>query len=132
MQNLADISFELLLETGLAASGDTKTLIGWKRAGNELPEKLANIIGQEWIDSLMIPKITTKMDNPSLFIQKHADLLLLKIQKEFGGLQTFNEISNASIFIICIALHLARCLGANPKEISEHWIKTAKSHGAKE
>jgi arginyl-tRNA synthetase len=32
--------------------------------------------------------------------------------------------------MIGVALHLARGLGANTKEIAEHWIETAKSHGA--
>ncbi len=31
-----------------------------------------------------------------------------------------------------VALHLARGLGANQKTISEHWIETAKKHGAQE
>ena len=45
MQNLADIAFELLLDTGLAESGDTKTLPLWRKMGNELPEVLADRIG---------------------------------------------------------------------------------------
>jgi hypothetical protein len=29
-----------------------------------------------------------------------------------------------------LALHLGRGLGANPAELAELWIKTAKEHGA--
>jgi len=29
-----------------------------------------------------------------------------------------------------LALHLGRGLGANSAELAEHWIKTAKEHGA--
>lgn len=130
MQNIADISFELLLESGLSESGDTKTLAGWREIGNEAPEVLTERIGQEWIDSLMIPNIDT--NDPMSFVQKHKDLLLLKAQEEFGSLQTFQEVQQASILIIGIALHLARGLGADVKGISEHWIEIAKSHGAKE
>ena len=130
MQNIADIGFELLLDYGLAASGDRKTLRIWKEIGNELPEVLAERIGKEWIDCLMIPEITNKIDSPSSFVHKHNNLLLLKAQKKFGSLQTNKELHEASVLMIGVALHLARGLGANTKEIAEHWIETAKSHGA--
>ncbi len=132
MQNIADIAFELLLDSGLAASGDTKTLALWREMGNELPELLAERIGEEWIDCLMIPAITDEIQNPIDFAQKHNDLLLLKAQEKFGSLQTNQELHEASVLIMGVALHLARGLGADPKGISEHWIETAKSHGAKE
>ena len=132
MQNLADIAFELLLDSGLAASGDTKTLAVWREIGNELPEILAARIGEEWIDCLMLPPINNDAENPITFAQKHNDLLLLKAQEKFGNLKTPQELHEASVLIMGVALHLAKGLGADTKEISEHWIETAKSHGAKE
>ena len=132
MQNIADIGFELLLDSGLAESGDTKTLALWREIGNEPPELLAERIGQEWIDCLMIPAINDDTESPIAFAQKHNDLLLLKAQEKFGSLQTLQELHEASVLIIGVALHLARGLGADTKGISEHWIETAKSHGAKE
>ncbi|WP_341220639.1 YkgJ family cysteine cluster protein [Polaribacter atrinae] len=132
MQNIADIAFELLLDSGLSASGDTKTLALWREMGNELPEKLAERIGKDWIDSLMIPKITNVVENPIEFIQKHNDLLLIKAQESFGSLQTFDQVREACVLIMGVALHLSRGLGADTKGIAELWIETAKSHGAKE
>ncbi len=132
MQNIADIGFELLLDSGLAESGDTKTLAAWRVIGNELPELLVERIGQEWIDYLMIPTITNEYEDPISFAQKHNDLLLEKVQEKFGSLQTLHELHEASVLLIGVALHLARGLGVDTKEISEHWIETAKSHGAKE
>ena len=130
MQNLADIAFELLLDTGLAESGDTKTLPLWRKAGNELPETLADSIGQEWMDVLMLPEITDEIEDPVAFARKHNDILLLKAQQQFGNLQTNQELHKASILIMGVALHLARGIGADPKALSEHWIATAKNHGA--
>jgi Fe-S-cluster containining protein len=132
MQSLADSAFELLLDTGLAESGDTETLPMWRKMGSMLPEILADRIGQEWMDSLMIPEISDKLADPVLFARKHADLLQLKAQEKFGALQTNQEIRNACVFIMGIALHLARGLGANPEILAEHWIVTAKNHGAVE
>jgi hypothetical protein len=31
-----------------------------------------------------------------------------------------------------VALHLSRGLGANPKDLAEHWIDIAKNHGGLE
>ncbi len=130
MQNIADMAFELLLETGLAGSGDQKTLPLWRKMGNELPEELAERIGHEWLDCLLIPEILD--DDPIIFTQKHNDLLQLKAQEKFGALQTNQELHEASVLIMGVALHLARGLGANPKILAEHWIATAKNHGAQE
>ena len=132
MQNIADIGFELFLETGLSESGDIKTLALWRVMGNELPELLAERIGKDWIDALMLPNIVELSDDPVQFAQKHNELLLIKAQEEFGALQTFEELHTASVLLIGVALHLARALGADPKSISEHWIETAISHGAVE
>lgn len=130
MQNIADIAFELLLDTGLAESGDKATLPLWREMGNELPEVLAERIGTEWIDCLMIPEISD--NNSSAFVEKHNELLQLKIQEQFGSSQTHKEIREASVLVMGIALHLARGLGANPKDLAELWIDTAKSYGAQE
>ena len=132
MQNLADNAFMLLLDTGLAESGDKETLPLWRKMGNELPKILANRIGQEWIDNLMIPEIFDHIDDPISFVRMHNDLLQLKIQERFGALQTNQKLHEASVLVMGIALHLARGLGANPEILVEHWIDTAKNHGAME
>jgi len=131
MQNLADIAFELLIDTGLAQSGDKKTLPMWRKMGNEQPEILAERIGNKWIDILTIPEIETALDS-NLFILKHTDLLQQKVQETFGALQTFEEIHKASVLIMHVALNLARGLGANREVLVEHWIEIAKNNGALE
>ena len=132
MQNLADIAFVLLLDSGLAESGDKKTLSFWRKMGNELPEELVDRIGHDWIDCLMLPEIYDDLEDPILFVKKHNELLQIKIQEKFGALQTNQELHDASVLIMGIALYLARGIGANPKDLSEHWIDTAKNHGALE
>lgn len=132
MQNLADIAFVLLLETGLAESGDKETLPLWRKMGNEPPEVLADRIGQEWMDCLMLPEISDDLEDPISFARKHNDLLQIKAQEKFGVLQTNHEFHEASVLIMGVALHLARGIGANPKILAEHWIDTAKNHGALE
>ncbi|PKH50479.1 zinc/iron-chelating domain-containing protein [Tenacibaculum sp. Bg11-29] len=131
MQNIADIAFELLLDSGLAESGDTKTLATWRVIGDESPELVSERIGEDWMNYLMTPTIDTT-NNPITFAQKHNNLLQLKAQEEFGNLQTFNELHDASVLMVGVALHLARGLGADVKGISEHWIEIAKNNGAKE
>jgi len=132
MQNIADIAFELLIDSGLSSSGDKKTLPLWREMANELPELLAARIGQEWIDCLMIPTISNEIQDPIIFTQQHNEILLLKAQEKFGTLTTIQEFHGASVLIMGVALHLARGLGADQKTIAEHWITTAKNHGAQE
>lgn len=132
MQNLADIALVLLLDTGLAESGDKQTLPLWRKIGNEPPEALAERIGAEWIDCLMIPEISDDLEDPVSFTRKHNELLQSKAQEKFGTLQTNHELHEASVLIMGVALHLARGIGANPAILAEHWINTAKNHGALE
>lgn len=132
MQNIADMAFELLLDSGLSASGETRTLAAWRILGTDAPDILAKKIGEEWINCLMIPAITEEIDNPVSFAQKHNDLIELKAQETFGAVKTDQELHEASVLIMGIALLLSRGLGADTKGIAEHWIEIAKSHGAKE
>lgn len=132
MQDIADIAFELLLETGLAQSGDKKTLKLWRKMGNESPELLAERIGSEWIDYLMIPEILADREDPISFVRKHHELLQLKAQEKFGALQSNHEFHEASVLIMGVALHLARGIGADPQTLADHWINIAINNGAKE
>lgn len=131
-QSLADIAFELLLDTGLAESGDTKTLPQWRKIGKVDLGILADIIGQEWIDALTIPQNLENIEDPILFVSKHNDFLRLKMQTEFGALQSFQELHEASVLCMGIAIYLACSVGANPELLAEHWVEIAKKYGALE
>ena len=132
MQNIADIAFELLLDTGLSESGDKKTLASWRVMGNKLPQDLVNTIGQDWLNTLMTPIINEDVPDPIIFTEKHNEILMLKAQEQFGSLTTNEELHQASVLMMAVALHLAKAIGADPKSMSELWIDTAKKHGAQE
>ena len=131
MQDLADIAFALLLDSGLAESGDCGTLAAWRQMGQEHPDKLESRISNEWMECLMVPDISYTSD-PVLFSQRHNELLQEKLQYTCNDLHTLREMSEASVLTMAMALHLARALGANPELLSEHWIDIAKQHGALE
>ena len=132
VEHIADIAFELLLDTSLAPSGDKNTLPLWRKMGIELPEELTARIGPEWIDCLMLPDIHDDLEDPTSFARKHYDLLQLKAQEQFGTLKANQELHEASVLIMGVALHLSRGIGADPKVLAEHWIDIAKHHGALE
>lgn len=131
MQRLADGAFVLLLESGLAASGDLLTLRLWRELGKELPGNLAQRLGPEWIDRLMLPDLIG-LDDPAGFSRCHHDMLQLRAQRSFGKLSDAAALREASGVMMGLALHLGRGLGAHPAELAEHWIATAKKHGARE
>ncbi len=130
MQELADSAFALLLDSGLAASGDRQTLRLWREMGGQGPEQLQDRLGPEWIDLLMLPELTDDLHDPLAFFRLHHDLLLSKAQGSFGTLDNAADLRSASVLMMGLALHLGRGLGAEPAELAEHWIATAKGHGA--
>jgi hypothetical protein len=98
--------------------------------GREMPEQLQDRLGPEWIDLLMIPELADSLHDSTAFSRQHHDLLLLKAQGSFGTLDNVTDFRKASVVLMGLALHLGRGLGADPAELAEHWIKTAKDHGA--
>jgi len=132
MQRLADGAFALLLESGLAASGDRLTLRLWRELGSDDPDHLAKRLGPEWIDRLMLPDLRDGLDDPKAFSLQHHDMLQAQAQTSFGNLGDVAILREASGLMMGLALHLGRGLGANPAELAEHWIVTAKNLGALE
>jgi uncharacterized protein len=53
MKSLVDGAFSMLIDSGLAATGDQETLTLWHLMGQESPEALIERLGAEWIDRLM-------------------------------------------------------------------------------
>jgi Fe-S-cluster containining protein len=132
MQRLADAAFALLLESGLAASGDRLTLRLWREMGRHNPERLAKRLGPEWIDRLMLPDLSDVLNDPAAFSARHYNMLQSQAQTSFGRLGDAAKLCEASGLMMGMALHLGRGLGANPIELSEHWIVTATKLGARE
>jgi len=132
MQNIADGAFVLLLESGLADSGDRKTLGLWRKMGSEKPEQLTERIGSLWIDRLMLPELAGSHKDPIDFASRHYDLLISKAEESFGSLDDLSGYREASVLMMGLALHLGRSLGAQPSELAEKWIAVAKQNGARE
>ncbi|MGB1040593.1 MAG: YkgJ family cysteine cluster protein [Flavobacteriales bacterium] len=127
MQQLADIAFELFLDSGLAESGNTETITQWQLMGELTPDELFSKIKSDWQELLQFPEIR-ELENPVQFASQHSELLMTKAQNEFGVITTLEELQQASILTMAIALHLARSIGADPTALAEHWVETAKSH----
>lgn len=132
VQNIADIAFELLLDTGLAASGDTRTLQLWRRAGEETPDRLQEHLPKVWLDLILYPELEVKEEDPISFISKHNDLFQQEVQEVFGSSGSKQEFHDASVLMLRSALLLASSIGANSKDLAELWISIAKNHGANE
>lgn len=132
MQNIADIAFTLLLDTGLSESGETQTLSAWRKYGNANSDELVEKIGNEWIEYLMLPDLSEHLQDPVSFVKIHNEQLQTLAQEKFGALTALQELHEASVLMMTLALYLARALGANPQILAEHWIVVAKENGALE
>jgi Fe-S-cluster containining protein len=131
MQNLAENAFALLLDSGLAATGETKTLSMWRELGKADSKALAERIGEEWLTALLLPTIDS-FDNAETFADVHNEYLQVKAQEQFGSLESHHAFHEASVLMMSLALYLARALGAYPESLSEHWIEEAKGFAASE
>ncbi|HEY6914243.1 MAG TPA: YkgJ family cysteine cluster protein [Paludibacter sp.] len=132
VQLLADVAFELLLDSGLAESGDKETLRQWRLMANESPEQLAERIGQSWLDQLTIPDVNPDIEQPQLFCEQHVTIIQEQLQASFGNVQTLEEIQKASVLVMALALFLSVAVGANPLLLANHWIEIAKNNRAQE
>lgn len=132
VQLLADIAFELLLDSGLAKSGDKGTLQQWRLMANESPEQLAERIGQDWLDHLTIPNLDINIQQPQLFCEQHVILLQQVLQKSLEDTQTIVEFQEAAVLVMAMALFLSIAVGAEPRLLVSHWIDIAKNNGAQE
>jgi hypothetical protein len=132
MQRLADGAFVLLLESGLAASGDKLTLRGWRSAGRLHPKQRAQQLPSHWLDRLMLPDLTIPLTDPQTFATVHHDILQSEAQKAFAYCQSKDDLRAASCLMFSLALHLGRGLGSDSEHLADRWIATAKKHGAHE
>lgn len=132
LQTLADIAFELLLESGLAKSDRNATLQQWQLMGNESPDQLAERIGQNWLNNLTIPVISHNIHQPELFCNQHALLLQEHLQASFGNAHTVEELHKATVLVMALALLLSISIGTEPRLLVNHWIDIARNNGAQE
>jgi len=132
VQLLADIAFEVLLDSGLEKSGDTKTLQQWRLMANESPEQLAERIGRKWLNYLITPDLSLDIQQPQLFIEQHSVLLQHHFQTSFGNAQTPEELHEAAVLVMALALLLSIAVGAESRLLVRHWINIAKNNGAQE
>lgn len=132
MQQLADGAFVLLLESGLAASGDKQTLRGWRESGKAHPKERAKRIPLEWMDRLTLPGLDDRLDDPKGFAKAHHDQLQQAAQQAFASQSTKDSLREASCLMMALALHLGRGLGSDVEQLADRWITTAKKHGARE
>lgn len=132
MQNLADIAFTILLETGLSESGDTATLTQWRKSGLLNGEELALLLPTEWQEALIVPSISLDKTDVQSFIEAHNERMQEQAQWLVNGLSSMNDFHEAAVLMMRMAFFLARSLGADSTALSEMWIDVAKENGAKE
>lgn len=130
MQNLADIAFTLLLETGLSVSGDRATLKQWRKSGLLNGEQLAQLLPIEWQEALITPSISLDKTDVQSFIEAHNERLQKQAQLHVNDLSSMNDFHEAAVLMMRMALFLARSLGADSSALSEMWIDVAKENGA--
>jgi Fe-S-cluster containining protein len=130
MQDLADGALVLLLDSGLAASGDRATLPRWRKLGGQDHAARAAGLPSAWFDRLTAPGLP--VDDSGAFVSAHRDLLQDHAQTSFARLSTPEALHDAACLMMALSLHLGRALGIDTVTLATRWIAVAKEHGAKE
>ncbi len=131
--SLGDGALVLLIDSGLAATGDRRTLAAWRRLATAAPE--AWHTGEtadwpRWRDRLLSPGQPFEPE-PGGFVARHAAALQVAAQTAFGALATADALHQAAVTMMALALLLAETLGADRAHLGETWIRTARHHGAR-
>ncbi len=132
MAELAEGALVVLLESGLAASGDRTVLRGWRKLATLSPSRRAQNLPPGWLDRLTIPELTVPPESPAAFAQAHHRLLQEAAQAAFGALTAVPELRRACATMMSLALHLGTCLSLEPAPLVERWIASSTQHGARE
>lgn len=131
MQHLADAALVLLLDSGLARSGDRLTLRRWRALGAGPAEVRVQAIDQTWLDRLTAPPLQDALEDAATFVARHLEALQRHAQDELASLTDHGALRAASALMMAMALQLGRALGAEASPLAERWIATAREHGAR-
>ncbi|MFY7989367.1 MAG: YkgJ family cysteine cluster protein [Fluviicola sp.] len=130
LQNLADVALTLLLDTELVERIEFQVLLSWEQLGKATPTVLADKIGEEWLQHLLKPNLPNDLIDPDTFVQVHSEQIMQAAQILCDQLSTVQEIYEASILMMTMALFLAHAVGADAAGLSEWWVQIAKENGA--
>jgi Fe-S-cluster containining protein len=125
LQNIADISFSIYFDTGLHKNDNRKITTSWKKNARKSSAELFKLIGIEWQEIITNPIAEFSISDFNLFIQKHAEIIELKIEKEISEVKTENDYIELTIKYMNIAYLIAKSIGANSSELGDLWVKTA-------
>jgi Fe-S-cluster containining protein len=129
MQDLAEGALVLLLDSGLAASGDREVLPRWSRIAALDHEGRAASLPADWFDALTIPD-GLACDDAAAYVQTHRERMQGKAQAAFGAAGTPAALRDASVLMMTLSLHLGAALGIQVTQLVERWTAIARQHGA--
>lgn len=129
MQDLAEGALVLLLDSGLAASGDREVLPRWSRSAALDHTARAASLPADWLDALIIPDALSH-DDVVAFVQGHRERLLAKAQAACGSAATPEALREASALMMSLSLHLGAALGIATVELVTRWTAIARQHWA--
>ena len=127
--DLAEGALVLLLEGGLAASGDRQTLPRWRSLGAVSDEARAAAVSGPALDLLMLPGLEARQEAPAPFVAQHR-LLLQAREESLAAPASIPELRERCCEAMGLALCLGRAVGIDAAAVAQHWIAIAERNGA--
>lgn len=124
LQEIADIAFTLLLETGLSEKDRLDTLNLWTNLKELKAEELSLRLNKDWT-ALLIQPLIRYSSNPEDFIRLHTTYIQEQVQ-QLLNMETSISFAQVSIQAYASALLLAYSLGVDYQSLGDHWISIAR------
>lgn len=125
-QDLAEGAFVVLFDSGLAATRGERVLAAWKSVVDADDATRATLIGDEWLDRLLVPELAADLATPTAWIDAHRAAFQRAAQEAFGSLRTPELLEAASVRFYALALHLLRAIGGDPVVPGRRWLRAAR------
>lgn len=131
VQDLAEQALVMLLEQGLAESGDRETLTRWQKLGYLGPEERARQLPEGLLKVLMAPDVPVNAGDPLSFVESHRSALDVALAAVLSDAPSLPELREAACLVMGLALQLAQSVGAEVRPLVDTWILTARANGAR-
>lgn len=127
--DLAEGALVLLLDGGIAASGDRETLRRWRELGAMPDADRATPLPGDWLDLLIVPELEARPDDPAEFVGRHFALLQAR-EESLAAEVSAAALRDRCCQMMASALLLGHSIGSDANALAEHWIAVARQHGA--
>ncbi len=125
VQEIADIAFALILDSGLNITQRKEGIENWSKVNESAIQDLVTQLDSKWLSWVVKPNIASRKD-PEYYLSEHRVFIQTHLQQNIAICSSPEQFITASTNAFSAALVLAYSLGVDYKELGKHWVNTAR------